>query len=59
MPGNYVNEEDKVIYPKWSFMVEAMYWAKQYPESYTVYSAGFVQYADEQALTMFLMKWSD
>ncbi len=59
MPGNYINEAEKMIYPKWGFMVEAMDWARQFPESYQVYSAGMIEYATDKDLTMFLVRWSE
>lgn len=32
-------------------------WAREYPNMYSVYSAGYILYADRRALTWFILRW--
>ncbi len=53
-----IYQTERVIVPRWGVVVAAMDWAKQYPDSYTVYSAGLITYITEADLTMYLIKWA-
>ena len=54
-----VREDEKLIMPAWDIVIECMAWARQFPEAYTVYSAGILTYNDDADLTFFLIKWGD
>ena len=53
-----VTKEEKVIVPKWEIIKEAMTWAEERPDSFTVYTAGIITYNTDADLTMFLVRWS-
>ncbi len=52
-----IYQDEQVIVPEWEVLIDAMNWAKQYPDSYKVYSAGLITYIAEADLTMYLIKW--
>ena len=58
MAPNYVlDSRYKTIIPCLPTSQELVAWASEWPNMYTIYTAGYITYYDDAALTWFIMRW--
>ena len=47
----------KTIIPMIENTEDMRVWAREYPNMYSVYSAGYILYSDRRALDWFILRW--
>ena len=60
MTPKYVLEKRyKTIIPFLPTSQELVEWAKDWPNMYTIYTAGYITYYNDAALSWFIMRWGE